>query len=120
MTLSSLISRPCTIIRRVSSSDVDEYGNEEPDEETVETVCEAQPTRIAEPAAGDEVSDEDWTGFFLPGDATTLTTADAVWVDGLGTFEIVGRPPTLRNPRTGIDAFVQVRLRRTAGAETGS
>lgn len=115
--LEALINRPCTLLLRSTTDETDDYGNETDAETEVETVCEAQPTRIAEPEAAGELSDEDWTAFFLPGDASALTSASAVWIEGLGTFEVVGRPPTLRNPRTQQPAFIQVRMRRTAGPE---
>lgn len=115
MSLTSLINRPCLLIRRSESGDTDDYGNDIATETIVATVCEIQQIRRTEPATEGELSQGDWVAFFLPG--TALDTSDAIEVDGLGTFELVGGPWVVRNPRTQQESHVEASLRRTAGAE---
>lgn len=117
MSLAELVNRPCVIITREETGTVDDYGNEIPTEGTVETVCEAQPRASVEPENMAQLSDEDWTLFFLPADAPNLNTAAAVWIPGLAEFEVVGAPLPWRNPRTRREHYVHVNARRTAGAE---
>lgn len=117
MSLAQLINRDCVIITRSETGGEDEYGNEIPVEGAIETVCEAQPRSAVEPDNAGELSDEDWTAFFLPADAAYLNTASAVWIPGEGEFEVLGRPPNWRNPRTQTHKYLQANLKRTAGAE---
>lgn len=113
--LSQLINRDCTIIRRLESSTTDAHGNEVPEEDLVTTVCEVQQQQRQEQGLAGELSDTRWLGFFLPG--VELRTGDAVDVDGLGTFELVGDPWPARNPRTQQESHVEATLRRTEGTE---
>lgn len=109
MTLSELITRPCTITHRSSGQQTDSYGNEIPTETTTTTVCELQQRRRDEPTGEGEVSSTDWVAFFLPGEA--LTTADRLTVDG-ETYELVGDPWTARNPRTGDVSHIEASVRK--------
>ncbi len=119
MSLAERINRPCVIITRSNTGTVDDYGNEIPTEGTVETVCEAQPRSSVEPENMGQLSDEDWTLFFLPADKSYINTASAVWVPDLAEFEVVGAPLPWRNPRTQVESHVHVNVRRTAGSEDG-
>jgi hypothetical protein len=124
VTLAQLLNRACTITHRTAGEGEDTYGNEIPDSQEIETVCEVQESkrslagRTSEPAAEGENSDADWMGIFPAG--TPLGTADTVLVDGIGRLEVVGEPWAARNPRTQIMSHIEVPLRRTAGAEEGS
>jgi len=117
MSISALLTRPCTVVHRTESGQTDRYGNEIPDETEATTVCEVQQTQRREPGAEGEVSDVLWAGYFPAG--TALTTADAIRVEGIGTLEVVGEPWTVRSP-AGPAHHVEATLRRTAGAEEGS
>lgn len=117
MSLTTLINRPCTITRRSESGNTDDYGNDVPDEETVETVCELQQTQRMEPGNEGELSDTHWTLFLLPG--TEISGADVVTVDG-ESYEVVGDPWNARNPLTQLPSHIEASLRRTAGSESGS
>lgn len=113
MSLSQLINRPATIIRRGESTDTDELGNEVPEETTEDVVCELQQVRRDEDDQQGETSDTDWVAYFLPD--TELNTGDALEVDG-ETYELVGDPWQARSPGTDAVSHVEVGLRRTAGA----
>lgn len=117
MTISALLTRPCTVVHRTGSDHTDKYGNEISGEVEATTVCEVQQAQRREPGNEGEVSDVLWAGYFPAG--TLLTTADAVRVEGIGTLEVVGEPWTVRSP-TGPAHHVEATLRRTAGAEEGS
>lgn len=112
--LSTLISRPCTITRRSSSGDLDDYGNETTTEDVVETVCELQQRQRSEPGDQAEFSDTNWVLFLLPDEA--IDTSDVVTVDG-HVFEMVGDPWVVRNPRTGVDSHIEATVRRTGDSE---
>lgn len=117
MSLSQLINRNCTIIRKTSSGSIDELGNVVDAETSVATVCEIQQT------TADEVQNTEWgsaeyKGFFPAG--TELDTGDVVEVDDLGTLEVVGLPARRWNPRIQTEQFVRAWLHQTAGAEDSS
>lgn len=113
MTLTALLSRPCTIISREAVGDIDDYGNEVPEESSVDTVCELQQIQRDEPAGEGEFSDTRWVAIFPAG--TELKTSDAVLIDGK-TYELEGDPWAVRNPRLGTESHVEATLCRTAGA----
>jgi hypothetical protein len=117
MTLAQLLNRTCTLVIRSASAEEDDYGNAIEDESSVETVCEIQQRQRSETADEGELSDTSWLGVFPAG--TDLRTADAVIVEGLGQFELVGDPWTARNPRTQAESHVEATLRRT-GEASGS
>jgi hypothetical protein len=120
MPLEDLLNRPCTITRRSESGTIDDYGNDIPDEETVETVCELQQrTRLTdgEPAGQGELSDTRWL-LVLPA-GTDIRTGDTVEVDGQ-VYEMFGDPWPARNPRTQEESHVECNLRRTAGTGDAS
>lgn len=118
MTLSQLINRPCTLVYRTDTGDTDELGNVIPSETRVDAVCEVQQDRREEPGDAGEVSDTRWSGYFLPG--VDLRTADAVQVEGIGTFELIGDPWPARNPRTETEEHVEATLRLVRGAGEAS
>ena len=114
MLVSRLITRPCSITRRVDSGEVNDYGDPVMTETTVETTCELQKqVRRAseEPAGHGEFSDTLWDLFLLPG--TEVGTGDVVTVDGVA-YEMVGEPWPVRHPRTGAQTHIEAGVRRTA------
>lgn len=118
MSLSQLLNRTCWIVQRSDDGDTDELGNEKPSEAELESVCEIQQNRRDEDESQGELSASDWLGVFPAG--TALDTGDAVIVDGLGRFELIGAPWQVRNPRTQTESHVEATLRRVAGAEDAS
>jgi hypothetical protein len=116
MSVSRLMNRPVTIIRRSGAGVEDAYGNETVSVEEIETVAEVQKQQRADEEPGDagEVSDTKWIGFFPPD--TELRTDDAVRVDGIGTLELTGDPWQVRNPRTRAFSHLEVPMRITKGA----
>ncbi len=136
MSLSQLLSIPCTVHRRSSSVDDekvvagdnrDTYGNPippgvdtSPVDETydLETVCELQQRRRDEPGDAGEMSDTFWN-LFLPA-GVDVDTSDSVTVDGYGSFEVVGDPWPARNPRTRLQHHVEATVRRTGPEEVAS
>lgn len=113
MTLEKLINLPCTIIRRSDSAEEDDYGNALAGAEEVDTVCEIQQKMRDENAEGEPAS-ADWLGIFPAG--TTIDSDDAVEVDGIGRFEVIGAPWSARNPRKQTVSHIEATLRRTGGA----
>lgn len=118
MSIATLVNRPCVLLYRTEDGGEDAYGNEIPTVSRVEAVCEIQQDRREERGNAGEVSDTRWTGYFLPG--VELRTADAVEVEGIGTFELVGDPWPARNPRTQAEQHVEASLRLVRGAEEAS
>lgn len=115
MSLTTLINRPMTLIRRASTGSVDTYGNDVDGETTVAVLGELQQIQRTEPVAEGELSDTRWL-LFLPA-GTAIDTGDAVICDG-EVFEVVGAPWPARNPRTGAQNHVEVTLRQTIREET--
>lgn len=113
MTLTALLNRPLTLIRRSDEGAVDVYGNPEPTETLVPVVGELQQVRRDEPGDAGESSDTKWM-LFLPA-GTDVTTGDAVVCDG-AVYEVVGDPWEARNPRTGVASHIEASVRRTASA----
>lgn len=111
-----LLNRTCVIKSRSASltGAIDAFGNEVPDEVTVNTVCELQQRQRREHDQEGEVADDLWDCFFLPG--TVLKTGDEVLVGGLA-YEVVGTPWSAINPRSGVAHHIEASLRRTAGPE---
>ena len=118
MSLAQLLNIPATITRRLPGEEENEYGDPIPVEEQVEVVCEVQQLRRDEPGDQGELSDTQWIGIFPAG--TELRTGDAVRVEGIGDFEVVGDSWAVRNPRTQQANHVEASLRRTVGNEEGS
>jgi len=118
MTLAQLLNTPVTILRRSASKETDPYGNPIASEEEVETVCEVQQRQRSEAGDAGELSDTQWLGIFPT--ETDLRTGDAVRVDGIGEFELVGSPWEARNPRTQSPSHVEATMRRTTGTEEAS
>lgn len=107
------INRPCVLVYRSESGAVDDYGNAVLDEQRVASLCELQLRRADEPGLAGETSSGLWDGYFLAG--TDLRSLDAIEVAELGTFELVGDAPSLRNPRTRAGSHVEAALRKTGG-----
>lgn len=118
MSLAQLLNTPVTILRRSASGETDPYGNPIEAEEEVETVGEVQQQQRGEAGDAGELSDTAWLGVFPAG--TDLRTGDAVRVDGIGEFELVGDPWPVRNPRTQQSSHVEASMRRTTGTEEAS
>lgn len=115
--ISTLLTTPCTLLLRSNSGSTDDYGNAIESETEVETVCAVQQQRRTEPGEHDDLSDTSWLGFFPVG--TDLEAADAVEVDGHGTFELIGDPWPVDDHELGTTSHVEATLRRT-GRESGS
>ncbi len=111
---------PATIVRRhapAGSGDLDTYGNPvhgdpggSAGNALVETVCWVQQDRRTEPAAAGEMSDATWTAFLPWG--TEVDTSDALEVEDLGRFELVGDPWPARQGSRDV-WHVELSLRRT-------
>jgi N-methylhydantoinase B/oxoprolinase/acetone carboxylase alpha subunit len=113
----SLISTPCTILRRSAGAEVDDYGDPIVTETEFETVCEIQQLSRDEPAAEGELGVSTWVVFF-PVD-TEVDTSDAVIVDGQGTFELVGDPWNATQGSASVN-HVAATARKTEDAEVVS
>ena len=113
MAIADLLTLPLTVTRRTGGVVSDELGNETPATETPETVGELQQLRSEE--TNGDVTVTDWR-LFLPA-GTGLDTGDAVTLEDGRTFEVVGDPWPVRDPRTGEDSHVEAVLRRAGGAD---
>lgn len=111
--LSTLLNLPCTLIRRTESGEKDEYRNDIPGEQAIETACELQQKQRSEDDDLGETSDTRWL-LILPAE-TDVATGDAVVIEGL-VYEVIGDPWAARNPRTQQHSHVEATVRRTAGA----
>lgn len=114
MSLTDLLSVPTTIVRR---SEDDEGFDPSPTEVLAETVGELQQVQRSEPVAEGELSVTTWL-LVLPA-GTDIRTGDAVIAEG-ETYEVIGAPWAVRNPRTRLESHTEASLRRTAGDEGGS
>lgn len=117
MTLTQLLNLPCVLVRNLPSSDTDEFGNEIPAEEEIETVCELQQQRRDEPSTEGELSVTTWL-LVLPA-GTEVRTSDTVEVDGY-VYQFEGDPWSARNPRTGLESHVEATVKRSAGGQETS
>lgn len=88
--LANLIQTPCTIVRRFASIDDDDFSNERPTEDYVDTVCEIQQAQRTEPAGEGELSVTTWN-VFLPSDVVAHN-GDALVLDDGSEYELVGEP----------------------------
>lgn len=86
--ITDIINKPCTIIRRLPGTQADELGNEVPQEDRIDTVCEIQQTSSVEPESGGEAAITTWTVYLLSG--FSVRTGDAILVDEYGEFEFIG------------------------------
>lgn len=102
------------MIHRLPGATLDDFGNEIPEEESTETLCELQRIGTTEPALEGESSDSR-SLLILPA-GTLLATGDTVTIEGQD-YELVGDPWRVRNPRLGRHSHVQATVRRTSGAE---
>lgn len=119
MPIAQLLNLPATIVHRDDSGDEDDYGNAKVTETRVDTVCELQRAFRAteEDERLGETSDTLWNVYLPAG--TLVSTAAALEIDGQ-TFELVGEPWAVRNPRTGVESHMEARVRRVAGAGDAS
>lgn len=118
MSLTALLNRDCTIIRRTTSGTLDADGNDVPGETEVQTVCCLQQARREEPAGQGEVSDTEWRVYLAFNES--VHTGDAIEVGG-ESFEVVGEPWRAQDGSEDM-WHLEVTVRRTAGSsdEVGS
>jgi hypothetical protein len=118
MSLTALLNRDCTIIRRTTSGTLDADGNDVPGETEVQTVCAIQQNSRTEHDGDGEVPDATWI-VFLPF-SKSLHSGDAIVVAG-EIYEVVGEPA---RPQNGSEDMwhIEATVRRTAGTsdEVGS
>jgi hypothetical protein len=105
------MTTPCTLFVRTGSTNLDDDGNEIPNEATVTTVCSLQQRTRSE--AEGQVSDTLWT-LFLP-TGTAIDTDDAAII-GAARYEVVGQPWDATEGSPAVH-HVEATLRRVAGAE---
>ncbi len=110
MTVAALINRPCTIIRR-STSTTDEYGDPILDDTSEDTVCEFQQALSGEEDL-EQAETREYRVWFHDS-VTPPTGGDALLVDG-DLYEFTGPANLLRNPRTGANSHIQARVRRVS------
>lgn len=113
MSLSTLISTPCTITRRSASTDIDPYGDEIPAEATATTVCALQQTMRMEPDAETDLSSTTWM-LFLP-TGTVFGSGDVATIDG-EDFEAIGEPWDATDGTPAV-WHVEATVKRVAGSE---
>lgn len=119
MSLNRLLNRWSTITYVAQSTTLDEYGNptDEPSPATARARCYFEPLP-ATAGAGDEstidraTTVDEW--LYVVGPDVALTSIATVALDDEDdTFEMVGEPWKVRNPRRQRVEQVQARLRRS-------
>lgn len=115
--LADLINQPVVILSRSvgDPDDLDEAGNVIDSETAVQTVACLQPRRTDEQTDHPDIGESDWVGYFLPPDADYVNSASLVWAPDMGEYDVVGIAPTWTNPRTLVEEYVEVNLKRVAG-----
>jgi hypothetical protein len=116
MSLTTLLSTTCTIVRRTDSGATDDDGNAIKTETPYQTVCSLQQVRRDEPPASGELSVTLWD-LFLP-TGTAIDTSDAVIVDG-AVYEVVGQPWDATEGSAGVH-HVEATVKKSMGAEESS
>lgn len=116
MSLTTLLSRPCALVRRTDSGSTDDDGNAIKTEVATQTVCSLQQIRREEPGDAGELSITLWD-LFLP-TGTAIDTSDAVIVGG-DVYEVVGDPWDATEGSARMH-HVEATVRKTAGAEDSS
>lgn len=114
--LTTLINRPCTVLRRVEDGE-DDYGNTTYRDEAEETVCEIQQRQRREDDDHNELADSGWLIVFELG--TTIGSGDSVVVEG-EQYEIEGEAWEVWNPRLQAASHVEASARRTSGSGNAS
>lgn len=116
MTLATLLNKPCQLVRRSDSGDIDAHGGEIETETVTEVMCDLQQRQRSEDEESGELSDTLWT-LFLP-TGTDIDTSDAVVVGGR-VYELVGDPWDAQQGSPDM-WHLEATVRRTAGGEQGS
>lgn len=106
MTVTRLMTRPCTLTLRYASAEVNRYGDTITDEAIVETLCELQQQNRS---SDENVAADEWR-LYLPA-ATVPQDGDTADVDGM-TFEVIGEPWQVRSPVTNRVSHVEATVRR--------
>ena len=108
MALSSLLTRTVTIRHTTEGTTLDDYGN--PVKVVVTSTSNGEIQQRTRREEDQIVPTEDWL-LILPADAT-IDTNDTIVVDGL-TFEAIGPPWPVWNPRLGATSHLEVTVRKT-------
>lgn len=101
------------------AADPDEYGNPGVVETETTTDCEIQQAVRNEDTVDSGQQSEDWVLFLAPiGEdeggyliEVELEGSDRVEVNGI-SYEVIGPPWQVRNPRTGVVTHIEARVRR--------
>lgn len=107
-----LFTREAQLVFRARSGPLDAFGTPTLVETLRATVCEVQPTKVAE-SHGPGGSRVDFRGYFRVEDAD-LADVDAVILASGVELELIGPPRPRVNPRTGAVDFIEVDLAVTA------
>ena len=119
MTVTALLTLPCTITRRAYTGATDRYGSPTPTETHTDALCELQQRQRTEHEDEGETIDGTWL-LVLPA-GTLIGPSDSVSVQGSGDFDVHGEPWPVRNPRTGAPSHIEATLRRAGGtAQAGA
>jgi hypothetical protein len=113
MSIERLLTQPCTITTRTSGG-VDENLDPIENETTTQTVCylESQPVlRLQENQAERDLTRSNAICFLPAG--TAITSEDAVTVGPL-TYEVIGEPEHVWNPRLAVESHVRCHVQRAA------
>lgn len=112
MTLARLLNQPVTIQSRTATAH-DGYGNElEGTLSTVDTVGYLEQTDSTEITVDRETYISNWVAYLPAG--TVVVGSDRIIYAGQ-TFEVIGPPDRVWNPRLRRESHVVARLRNTSG-----
>jgi hypothetical protein len=112
--IESLLTRPCTIIHRSDSGEIDAYGDAVPTEDTVETYCEIQQLDGDERPVTEGQTSRDTFNAWFPIDQE-LDTSDAVVIDGV-EYQVSGNPWRATTGAAGLHHVAARLVRGAAGS----
>lgn len=106
-----LMTQPVTIVIRTEDGPLDPYGNREVTETPIETLCYAEQRSASEAGPQAQVLQARWRMTFPP--QTPINGWARVELDGR-SFEVIGFPWSVVNPRTLIVSHVEADLETSA------
>lgn len=115
MQVDTLITTPCILIHRAATGTRDAHGNVTHTETSVDTLCSIQQQSRSE--ADDDLADSRWNLYLRR--TEQVDQGDAVYVAGVGEFELVGQPWYVTDPDTNSISHIEAAARRTAGPGDG-
>lgn len=113
MSFAGLLNQPLTIQHRSDTGPTDDYGNLAPGTTSVdETTGYVEQTEAQEITVDRQTYRTDWRVFLAAG--VSVDASDRI-VYGSRTFEVIGSPHEVWNPRSRVVHHIEVRAREVTG-----